>query len=148
MRITRHQLFMEIAQVVAKRSTCCRLNVGAVIVNPAQRIISIGYNGAPPGAPHCLGNDCPGRNGCHIAIHAEENAFNYIPAGETPHVLYVTHSPCPVCSERIERLAIKNVIFSVPYRRHEHIDDAKGYYQLTPAGFLIEWASQLIVEAP
>ena len=44
--------FMEIAQVVSKRSTCLRRSVGAVIVKNKQ-ILATGYNGTPKGMPHC-----------------------------------------------------------------------------------------------
>ena len=43
---------MEMALLTAKRSTCMRRNVGAVIVQE-KHIIATGYNGAPKGIPHC-----------------------------------------------------------------------------------------------
>ena len=51
--------FMEIAQVVSKRSTCLRRSVGAVIVKNKQ-ILATGYNGTPKGMPHCgeVGSSC------------------------------------------------------------------------------------------
>jgi len=51
------EYFMEIAKVVAKRSTCLRNHVGAVIVRD-KRILTTGYNGAPSGLPHCLDIGC------------------------------------------------------------------------------------------
>lgn len=51
-RISRDQMLMEIAEIVAKRGTCNRLQVGAVI-SKGGRIISTGYNGVPSGLPHC-----------------------------------------------------------------------------------------------
>lgn len=95
MRTTRPQMFMEIAHAVARRSTCMRLNVGAVIVQ-GRSIVSIGYNGAPSGAPHCLGNACPGKLVCRETIHAEDNALRHLPPLEPDSPLldlYVTDSP-------------------------------------------------------
>ena len=46
------EYFMEIATVVAKRSTCLRHKNGAVLVRD-KHILSTGYNGAPMGLPHC-----------------------------------------------------------------------------------------------
>ena len=46
------EYFMEIATLVAKRSTCLRRSVGAVIVKD-KRVLSTGYNGAPSGVRHC-----------------------------------------------------------------------------------------------
>ena len=45
--------FMDIAELVAKRSTCLRRAVGAVVVKD-KRILSTGYNGAPTGIKHCI----------------------------------------------------------------------------------------------
>ncbi|MDR0468515.1 MAG: cytidine deaminase, partial [Peptococcaceae bacterium] len=75
--------FMDIADLVASRSTCLRRQVGCVVVKD-RRILSTGYNGAPSGVAHC------GEVGCrreqeHIAsgehvemcrgVHAEQNAM-------------------------------------------------------------------------
>lgn len=46
---------MEIAQVVSLRGTCDRKQVGAVLAREG-RVLSVGYNGAPPGLPHCESN--------------------------------------------------------------------------------------------
>ncbi|MFZ3148816.1 MAG: cytidine deaminase, partial [Methanothrix sp.] len=46
------EYFMEIASVVAKRSTCLRNQVGALFVRN-KRILTTGYNGAPSGLEHC-----------------------------------------------------------------------------------------------
>ena len=66
--------FMNIAREVASRSTCPRASVGAVIVKN-RRILSTGYNGAPPGEPHCSEVGCLIENNhCERTIHAETNA--------------------------------------------------------------------------
>ncbi|MGD9281971.1 MAG: deaminase, partial [Desulfobacterales bacterium] len=49
--------FMDIAKLVAKRSTCLRRAVGAIIVKD-KRILSTGYNGAPTGVRHCTEVGC------------------------------------------------------------------------------------------
>lgn len=51
-RISRDEMLMEMAFVVAKRGTCSRAQVGCVISRDG-RIIVTGYNGAPAGIPHC-----------------------------------------------------------------------------------------------
>ena len=66
--------FMNIAKDVATRSTCPRASVGAVIVKD-NHILSTGYNGAPPGEPHCIEVGCLMLNNhCERTIHAETNA--------------------------------------------------------------------------
>lgn len=56
MRISRDTMLMGMAQIVAQRGTCSRLQVGA-IVSRDGRVISTGYNGAPAGLPHCEHED-------------------------------------------------------------------------------------------
>lgn len=51
-RISREQMLMEVAHVVARRGTCSRAQVGVVFAREG-RILATGYNGAPPGIPHC-----------------------------------------------------------------------------------------------
>lgn len=151
MRITRQQMFMEIAHTVAKRSTCFRLNVGAVVV-VNNRIVSIGYNGRPSGEPHCQGNDCPGRDGCHEAIHAEDNALRYVPNGLRcePCDVYVTDSPCRGCAEKLIASRVERVFFGKPYRITESLDwlmeRGVGVYQITPAGYVIDWKTRRIID--
>ena len=56
-RPTWDEYFMEIAGLVAKRSTCLRRQVGALLVRD-KRILVTGYNGAPPGLSHCQEVGC------------------------------------------------------------------------------------------
>ena len=49
--------FMDIADLVARRSTCLRRQVGAMAVKD-KRILATGYNGVPSGIPHCLDVGC------------------------------------------------------------------------------------------
>ncbi|MCK4727749.1 MAG: cytidine deaminase, partial [Desulfobacterales bacterium] len=51
------EYFMDIASLVARRSTCRRRRVGAIVVRD-KRILATGYNGAPTGLPHCLDIGC------------------------------------------------------------------------------------------
>lgn len=49
-------VFMDIAKDLSRLGTCDRKRVGAIIVRDG-RCVSWGYNGAPPGMPHCDEND-------------------------------------------------------------------------------------------
>jgi len=80
-RPTIDEYFMEIATVVAKRSTCLRNHVGALFVKN-KRILSTGYNGAPSGLVHCDVVGCARegvasgtRHELCRAVHAEQNAI-------------------------------------------------------------------------
>lgn len=129
-RISVDEYFMEIAKVVAKRSTCLRRQIGAVIVKN-KIIVSTGYNGAPRGLPHCLDIGCL-RDELGIAsgerhevcrgVHAEQNAL--IQAGRSAEgaTLYVNAYPCKICAKLIINAGIKRVVVSGEYSDTEGLD--------------------------
>lgn len=153
MRISRPHMFMEIAQVVAKRATCCRLNVGALVVIK-NRIRSIGYNGQPPGQPHCQGESCPGRlsPGNCPTTHAELNALyhldGYAKTYAMPKDLYVTDSPCEDCFEACKGWGVERIFFQTPYRINDHLNQPFiDIFQVLPSGFMINWITKDLVDA-
>lgn len=124
-RISREQMFMDISEIVAKRSACLRNNVGCVIVNKDNNIVSIGYNGPASGIPPCNSENCI--KGCFISIHAEDNAIRRMPDKKLygfedslqfePYSLYVTVSPCINCAKLINmREDITKVYYRYEYR--------------------------------
>jgi dCMP deaminase len=147
MRISRDQMWMEMARTASKRSTCHRLSVGALLVH-GNNVLSVGYNGPPSGQPHCKGNDCPlnDKGGCVSADHAEKNAIErapVMPKDNDAIFLYVTDSPCRACAELIGKAGIHCVVYEKPYRDITPVDDIliKKYdiavYRLTPSGYLM-----------
>jgi dCMP deaminase len=112
------EYFMELAQVVAKRSTCNRRSVGAVLVRD-KRILTTGYNGSPPGQLHCTDVGCLMLEGhCVRAIHAEQNAIiqgalHGIDLREA--TCYVTSAPCVHCSKMLIAAGIKRIVFLEAY---------------------------------
>lgn len=116
-RLSRDELLVNIAQLVAKRSTCQRASVGAILAREG-RIFSMGYNGAPAGLPHCdHGSDnlIP----CRRTVHAEANAIAFAAKNGVPTNLcdlYCTHSPCNDCAKLIINAGIARVIYVEPYR--------------------------------
>jgi dCMP deaminase len=148
MRISRQQMFMEMAEAAAKRSTCFRLNVGAIIVSN-NNVLSIGYNGPPSGAPHCTGNDCPGKDHCKLTIHAEQNAIDRASGLPRLSDMYVTDSPCPSCASLIARHKFRRLFFRSLYRITAPVDMLSLHmevYQVTPAGFVIDWKTREFAE--
>lgn len=152
-RPSRVVTYMELAAVWAKRSTCHRLNVGAVIVVD-RTVVSHGYNGTPPGHTHCLGNDCPGKLECRETVHAEDNAIRRLLPGlrniTVPKDMYCTDSPCPSCAEKIYQAGVHRVFFAQPYRITDSLDwlDSKGVrvFRVTPAGYVVNWMTKDVVE--
>ncbi len=122
--------FMDIANEVAKRSTCERAQVGAVIVKE-KRILTTGYNGSPRGLPHCYEVGCLMDNGhCVRTLHAEQNAIiqaalhGVITEGAT---IYVTHQPCFLCAKMIINAGLVRIVYDKEYpddRSREFLEQA------------------------
>lgn len=91
------EYFMGITLEVARRSTCNRAQVGAIIVRD-KRILTTGYNGSPTGLPHCTEAGCLIVNGhCVRTLHAEQNAIIQAAlhgVSTDGATIYVTHQPC------------------------------------------------------
>lgn len=118
------EYFMEIATVVAKRSTCLRNQVGALFVKN-KRILATGYNGAPAGIKHCDEVGCARegvasgtRHELCRAVHAEQNAIIQAAIhgvsieGAT---LYCTHQPCILCAKMMINARIHTVVYRQSY---------------------------------
>lgn len=116
MRKSWDDYFMDIAMQVKERSTCDRLHVGAVVVKN-KRIKSTGYNGSPPGQPHCEDVGCLMIDEhCKRTIHAEVNAImECSPADRQGATIYVTAQPCMDCAKLIVASGISRVVFAKPY---------------------------------
>jgi dCMP deaminase len=139
--------FMDITTLVAKRSTCLRRKVGAVIVRD-KRILSTGYNGAPSGIRHCNEVGCL-RNSLRIlsgerhelcrGIHAEQNAIiqaAYHGVCIKGSVLFCTNQPCSICAKMIINSGITKIYY------HE------GYKDLLSRQLLEEASVELIALTP
>jgi dCMP deaminase len=126
-RPTFDEVFMEIAYTWAKRATCLRRKVGAVIAKDKQQLTA-GYNGAPRGVPHCaeLGGclrekmNIPSGQRHEICrgTHAEQNAitqaakFGINIQGGT---LYCNCFPCVICTKMILNAGITTVVYDSDY---------------------------------
>lgn len=83
-RIEKAQYYLDIAQTVARRSTCLRRCYGAILVNNDE-IIATGYNGAPRGRKNCVDLQYCTREAMNIpsgeryelcrSVHAEANCI-------------------------------------------------------------------------
>lgn len=126
-RLDRLDLYLRAAHLFARRSTCPRASVGAVIVQD-NRIVAHGYNGAPAGLAHCTTVGCliGPNDGCVRATHAEANAIASaarrgvvaLDQGEC----YLTHSPCLECARLLITAGISRVVFHHRYRDQSGVD--------------------------
>lgn len=142
-RIDIHEMFMDIALKVSERSTCSRVQVGAVIVKD-QRIVSMGWNGVPSGKTHCnhIFHDKYEKENVQIdfdewiqkepqkqehhefaienEIHSEMNAILFAAKNGISidgSDLYVVWSPCINCAKALLQVGIKNVYYNQKYER-------------------------------
>jgi dCMP deaminase len=139
--------FIDMAFLVARRSTCMRRQVGAVLVRNNQ-ILSTGYNGAPKGVAHCSFTGCLRQN-LEIpagerhelckGVHAEQNAIVQAAVNGVSisgATLYCTHQPCMICTKMIINSEI------------EHIYIAEEYPDSLAAELLLEAGVDLILVDP
>ena len=122
------EYFMEMAELVAKRSTCLRRNVGAVVVQD-RRIVATGYNGEPVGLAHCdeieggclrqrMGIPSGERHEMCRALHAEQNAIiQAATSGQSVEgaTIYITHQPCVICAKMIINAGIDRIVVKEGY---------------------------------
>jgi dCMP deaminase len=118
--------FMDIASMVAERSTCLRRRVGALAVKD-KRILATGYNGAPAGVPHCLETGClrermniPSgqRHEVCRGLHAEQNVIIQAAVHGISlkgAEIYCTHQPCLICSKMLINCGTTKVYFLEAY---------------------------------
>lgn len=122
-RISWNQYFMAQSHLLALRSTCTRLMVGATIVRE-KRIIAGGYNGSVSGGVHCIDEGCYIIDGhCARTIHAEANALLQCAKFGVPTdgaEIYVTHFPCLQCCKQIIQAGIKTLYYAEDYKNHPY----------------------------
>lgn len=120
------EYFLEVAQLVSKRSTCLRRYVGAVAVRD-RRILATGYNGVPSGLAHCSDIGCirqksgiPSgqRQELCRGLHGEQNVIiqavihNVDLKGAS---LYITNQPCVTCAKMLIGAGVKEIVMLEGY---------------------------------
>ena len=118
--------FMDMAKLAARRSSCLRRAVGAVLVKE-RRLLATGYNGVPSGVTHCEVVGClrdrlkvPSgqRHELCRGLHAEQNAI--IQAAKhgvriDGATLYTTHHPCSMCAKMAINAGIGRIVCREDY---------------------------------
>jgi dCMP deaminase len=125
-RPTWEDYFMEIARVVATRSSCLRRQVGAVLVKNRQ-ILATGYNGVPRGIEHCdvrgclrdkLGIPSGERQELCRGLHAEQNAIiqaAYHGVAINGAEIFSTLQPCITCAKMLINAGVVSVHYCGVY---------------------------------
>ena len=137
------EYFMEITRLVARRSSCLRRQVGAVLVKD-KNILASGYNGVPTGITHCAETGClraklnvPSgeRHELCRGLHAEQNAIIQAAKHGTNidgATLYSTTMPCIICAKMIINAGIKRVVYEEGYA------DQLSMEMVAESGLLVE----------
>ena len=136
------EYFLEIANLVSKRSTCLRRKVGAIIVKE-RHILATGYNGTPSNITHCEIRGClrgklkvPSgeRHELCNGLHGEQNALlqaAYHGVSVKGSILYSTNQPCIICAKMLINAGIKEVVIT------EHYPDKMAKKFLDEAGITL-----------
>jgi dCMP deaminase len=120
MRIDLHHMFMEMAVTMSKRSSCLSRQVGCVMVDGFNHLLSTGYNGPPSGVDHCIickrahFKSAKGLDQC-MAVHAEQNALLQCKDIQEIQTVYVTASPCLTCVKLLLNTQCYRIVFKEIY---------------------------------
>ncbi len=122
------EYFMMAAKLIAVMATCPKLHVGTVIVKN-RRIVASGFNGAPPGQPHCTEIGClifeDEGTSCRRVVHSEHNAVLQDSKNVAGGTLYTPYLPCIDCMKAIISARIAEVVYESEYNGH------KSRYQMS-----------------
>ncbi|MFW6238483.1 MAG: deoxycytidylate deaminase [Halanaerobiales bacterium] len=120
------EYFMRMAELAAKRSTCLRRQVGAVLVKD-RRILATGYNGAPKGLAHCEETGClrkeksvPSGQRHEICrgVHAEQNLIAQAAVHGVKSedgIVYCTTQPCVICTKLLINSGVSRIYYRDGY---------------------------------
>ena len=117
-RLSWDEYFAKIVKVTAERSSCERLHVGCLLIKD-NRIISQGYNGHLPGAPH---TSMVRNNHEQATVHAEQNAIcDCAKRGVSckDATAYVTHYPCIICCRLLLAAGVGEIKYINDYKNDE-----------------------------
>jgi dCMP deaminase len=136
-------VYMNLANLLALKSTCQRGQAGCVVTRNG-RIISTGYNGSPDHAEECISRpSCRQQGtkiaiawdiysqsteteikteGCFDSIHAEANAFGFCAKHgikTNGSVVYLNGPPCKSCAQLMVAAGVKKIYYNDKYYRND-----------------------------
>jgi len=146
--------WMSVARSIAKRSRCVRGQIGAVVVDPRNRVVAVGYTGPPAGYP----DEGPCSDFCERAIygpradtlksysdccsiHAEQNSL--LVCDRTDRVggtIYSTSDVCWSCAKMIANSGLSRVVVQVTHS--DYRDPERSYELLRMCGLEVKLVSQ------
>jgi dCMP deaminase len=140
-----HDIRLAMAGEIAKRSLCVRDQVGAIVVDASNKVISEGYNGPPRGFWHG-GEPCArwcqrtmnfklaGDDGLHTtyddcpSLHAEANALlqadRSLCRGGT---IFVTSHVCMGCAKLIANSGLELLVVRSTVKDHRRSEEVYNF---------------------
>src|SRR6202162_3752066 len=113
-RIPLEEVYMRMAEELAKRSNCARLQVGSVITTgDLTQVLGIGYNGNARGLPNRCDSTEAGACGC---LPSGQKWLIKAGAQLAGKVMFVSASPCVMCAQMIINANVGRVYFREAYR--------------------------------
>ena len=129
-RLQMKQIYMSMAFLLAKRSSCRRLAVGCVITSSdLEQVYSVGYNGNAKGLKNNCDSNQVGNCGC---IHSEINALIKCSVKDKNKVVFITDMPCITCSKVLINSGLSKLYYNREYR------DKSGIEQIKSCGIITE----------
>lgn len=129
--------FARLALEVAEWSDDPNCKVGAVLVSPDKRQVSVGYNGPPSGVDWL-----PGFTKLELSVHAELNVIFNSPKRPAEYCLFVTKAPCLECAKAIIQSGVRVVVRpSIP-------ESSKWVHSCSLAESLMKASNVAIVDWP
>ena len=127
-RVNVDSYFLQMAELVAERSTCRRRKVRCVLVDSNNHVVATGYNGVPTHFPHCLDEPCEGATApsgeslekC-LAVHAEQNALLQLRSNDIL-TAYLTVTPCITCAKMLANSSVKRIVANREYVQSLAVD--------------------------
>jgi len=139
------ETYMDIVETIARRSTCLRKKVGAVLVVD-NRIISHGYNGVGKGEEHCCDTgvclkEKRSDEDYKICVHAEQNAIcqgakRGLAVQEA--TLYVNADICITCAKLLISCEISRIVIKRDFLGYLNVLDLLKQYGIKVEEFYPE----------
>ena len=124
------EYFMMAAKLVGIMATCPKLRVGSVVVK-GRRIVSSGFNGAPPGLPHCTEIGClkfeDEGSSCRRVVHSEHNAVLQDSVNVAGGTLYTPYLPCVDCMKAMISVNIAEAVYESVYKQKPRYAMSKDF---------------------
>jgi dCMP deaminase len=126
-RLSWDEMFMNLAIMTSKRTSCIVVVTGCVFVDKNKRILSLGYNGPSEGDLHCNEVGCAKIDGdpvtkklkrcrgAHAEINGITNCLN--PKSLRGSTLYTVLFPCYDCMKALNNAGIKEIVYKEIYKR-------------------------------